>query len=57
VYSLTDDGRDMLDAWSLTLAKNREILGMFLQRVAGLETAGVAERRSQPAMVSGGGEA
>jgi PadR family transcriptional regulator len=54
VYSLTDDGRDMLDAWSLTLAKNREILGKFLQRVAGLETAGAAERSVRSTARRGG---
>lgn len=55
VYSLTTDGRDLLDAWSFTLAQNREVLGRFLQRYRTLETlqvddadprfAGVAARR------------
>jgi len=55
VYALTDDGRDMLDAWARTLARNREILGMFLDRVGaatgrdpivmeGLESAGGSQR-------------
>src|SRR5919197_3893007 len=37
VYSLTADGRDLLEAWALTLAQNREILGRFLDRYRGLE--------------------
>lgn len=32
VYALTSDGRDQLDAWARTLAKNREILGQYLAR-------------------------
>ena len=36
VYSITADGQEMLQAWALTLAKNREIIGVFLDRVAGL---------------------
>ena len=32
VYSLTSDGRDLLDAWAMTLAHNREILGHYLDR-------------------------
>jgi poly-beta-hydroxybutyrate-responsive repressor len=36
VYSLTPDGQEMLQAWSQTLVKNREILSMFLDRVADL---------------------
>ena len=32
VYSLTTDGQDQLDAWAMTLAKNRAILGLFLAR-------------------------
>lgn len=48
VYSLTADGQEMLQAWAQTLATNREIIGMFLNRVTdlavGLETAGVGER-------------
>lgn len=38
VYSITDDGREMLQAWALTLAKSREILGLFLGRVSDLST-------------------
>jgi len=36
VYSIAPDGQEMLQAWALTLAKNREIIGMFLERVRGL---------------------
>ena len=39
VYSLTSDGRDLLEAWSLTLEKNREILGQFLSRYRRLNGA------------------
>lgn len=39
VYSLTADGQEMLLVWAQTLAQNREILGMFLARVASLDAA------------------
>ena len=42
VYSLTSDGRDLLEAWALTLEQNREILGRFLHRYAGLAAVPVA---------------
>jgi poly-beta-hydroxybutyrate-responsive repressor len=37
VYELTSDGRDLLEAWSITLDQNRTILGRFLDRYAGLD--------------------
>ena len=37
VYSLTADGRDQLAAWALTLAKNREILGLYLARYSAVD--------------------
>src|SRR5215212_7767109 len=36
VYSIAPDGHEMLRARVLTLARNREIIGMFLERVRGL---------------------
>ena len=39
VYSLTSDGRDLLDAWALTLEQNRNILNLFLHRVQQLDGA------------------
>lgn len=36
VYSITPDGRDMLQAWAFTLAKQREIVDAFLERAASL---------------------
>ena len=38
VYELTSDGRDLLEAWSITLDQNRTILSRFLERYAGLDT-------------------
>jgi len=32
IYSLTSDGRDLLDAWAHTLERNREVLDAFLSR-------------------------
>ena len=58
VYSLTDDGREILQAWTHTLARNREIIGMFLERVsdlaAGPTPASVGDHTIQPAMRRGG---
>jgi DNA-binding PadR family transcriptional regulator len=54
VYALTVDGRDLLQAWTMTLAKNREILGMFLERVAGPHSAGAVGRPGQSAARRGG---
>lgn len=59
VYSITADGQDMLQAWGQTLAKNREILGMFLERVSEVMSGSVsAEPDSDraPALASSGGE-
>jgi DNA-binding PadR family transcriptional regulator len=39
VYALTDDGRDMLDGWARTLARNREILGDYLDRYRAVQGA------------------
>ena len=60
VYSITADGQEMLQAWAQTLAKNREILGMFLGRVsdlsAGPAPASVIEH-VPPAALRRGGDA
>lgn len=37
VYSLTSDGRDLLEAWAITLLQSREVLGRFLERYGRLE--------------------
>ena len=37
VYSLTSDGRDLLDAWARTLDDNRRILTSYLERFGALE--------------------
>ena len=39
VYSLTSDGRDLLEAWALTLDQNRAILTNYLERYRALEPA------------------
>ena len=44
VYSLSSDGRDLLEAWARTLERNREILGRFLERFGELD-AGPSEAR------------
>jgi len=58
VYAITNDGHEMLQAWNLTLAKNREILGMILGRVTspsvGPEPAPVAEHAIASTMRRGG---
>lgn len=36
VYSITADGQDMLQAWALTLGKQREIVDAFLERASNL---------------------
>ncbi len=59
VYSITADGREMLQAWTQTLAKNREILGAFLERVTGLVTGPKTARpaeRTTPSMKRRGGD-
>ena len=53
VYELTSDGRDLLEAWSMTLDQNRAILGRFLERYSQLEAAPAA-RASTPVRMSGG---
>jgi poly-beta-hydroxybutyrate-responsive repressor len=59
VYSITDDGHDMLQAWAHTLAKNREILSVFLGRLTDL-SAGPATARAidhaTPSATRRGGE-
>ena len=58
VYSITADGREMLQAWTHTLAKNREILGAFLDRVTGLVTGPESAHQSErttPSMKRRGG--
>lgn len=58
VYSITADGSDMLQAWTHALTKNREILGMFLERVLVLPDspglAEVSESRHAPTIRHGG---
>ena len=39
VYELTTDGRDLLEAWSITLDQNRTILSRFLDRYGELDVA------------------
>jgi poly-beta-hydroxybutyrate-responsive repressor len=53
VYALTSDGRDLLEAWSITLDQNRAILGRFLERYAQLEAA-PAPRERTALKISGG---
>ena len=36
VYSLSSDGRDLLDAWALTLEQNRQILTRYIERYRAL---------------------
>ena len=42
VYSLTSDGRDLLEAWAHTLEKSQEILAHFLARYQQLDDARIA---------------
>jgi poly-beta-hydroxybutyrate-responsive repressor len=46
VYALTSDGRDLLEAWAMTLKLNRAILGRFLERYAQLDSASPAPARA-----------
>jgi poly-beta-hydroxybutyrate-responsive repressor len=39
VYSLTSDGRDLLESWALTLGQQRAILGRYLERFSALGLA------------------
>lgn len=48
VYSLTVDGRDLLEAWAFTLEQHREILGQFLGRHERIGSRGVQARRPAP---------
>ena len=45
VYALTSDGRDLLEAWAMTLDLNRTILGRFLERYALIDAASAAPTR------------
>jgi PadR family transcriptional regulator len=62
VYSLTGDGRDLLEAWAFTLEQSRDILGQFLgryrrvteSRVATLESRGDRRAARGPALETGG---
>ena len=51
VYELTTDGRDLLEAWSITLDQNRTILSRFLDRYAQLDGA-PAQRDGRPLKLS-----
>ena len=51
VYELTSDGRDLLEAWSITLDQNRAILSRFLERYAELDAA-PAPRTGTPLKLS-----
>lgn len=48
VYSLTSDGRDLLEAWAFTLDQNREILGQFLGRYESVGSRGSEVPRRSP---------
>jgi PadR family transcriptional regulator PadR len=48
VYSLTSDGRDLLEAWAFTLDQNREILGQFLGRYERVASRGPEAARGSP---------
>ena len=54
VYSLTTDGRDLLEAWAFTLETNREVLGRFLDRFRGLDSdpARVGREGTAPGQVA-----
>src|SRR5918911_189822 len=54
VYALTSDGRDLLEAWAMTLELNRMILGRFLERYVQLD-AGAPQpaRAGLPVVLSG----
>jgi poly-beta-hydroxybutyrate-responsive repressor len=59
VYSITADGHDMLQAWALTLAKQREIVDAFLGRAASLAggpTSAGANGHAHPSMGRRGGD-
>jgi PadR family transcriptional regulator, regulatory protein PadR len=48
VYSLTSDGRELLESWALTLRRNREILTSFLERFHAVGQVGVPSGDGQP---------
>jgi poly-beta-hydroxybutyrate-responsive repressor len=57
VYSVTSDGRDLLEAWALTLQANRSILDRFLDRHAQLDvTASAAPRRGGTLAIARAGD-
>lgn len=43
VYTLTSDGRDLLDAWAHTLERNRAVLDTFLDRFRSTAPGAAAE--------------
>lgn len=54
VYALSSDGRDLLEAWAMTLELNRTILGRFLDRYAQLDTTSpTPPRPGLPVVLSG----
>jgi PadR family transcriptional regulator len=56
VYSLAEDGRDLLDAWARTLERNRAVLDYFQDRYLGIgrRRAETADRPAQRTAVAGG---
>lgn len=52
VYSLSSDGRDVLEAWAFTLEQNRAVLGRFLERYSGMTTE-VSPHRVAPTSTNG----
>jgi poly-beta-hydroxybutyrate-responsive repressor len=52
VYALTSDGRDLLEAWALTLEQNRAILDQFLERFGRLGPSPAA-RQGTPLSIGG----
>ncbi len=55
VYSLTTDGRDLLEAWAFTLDKNRAILERFLDRYRAMNGAWAPSAEAQLRTGTGGG--
>lgn len=57
VYSLTTDGRDLLEAWAFTLEHNRVILGRFIDRYRRFsETEGQGVAHVRPAVRNRGAQ-
>ena len=50
VYSLTSDGRDLLEAWVHTLRQNRDVLARFLERFRQLDPTHEGGLGMQPAV-------